>query len=476
MAFFKIGGIGGNPLRDCVDPSQIKLEPSHPFAMGWVGKCNSMHLYRGERPSECHLLITKETLDSLNPTTATYHQIEVSDGRQTISTQRWIIEQVEAIGQTISNDQLYYISLRDVRFSKDFVETTHTSIVTFTWEEYQSKGWPVDDTTAGWSNVIGWLYQSIPSILRANSSATPSLPFTPASRPKNIRLDGESSWQCVCRALAACGMFGCYDPTSGTYSFHAYDDTQSGLSTLYSTYESQLIWDAECPTSLNTANAPEYVRVHFRPSRRVTGSQNAGLGTAFGESYRVSTGYSSTATNSEYGLVDTCRVQYSHDGTTIVNSTDLNNRLTDLARTIKGKARAASSKSMKVYQGVCPFKPGEEVTHVAIKSDKRYGITTSVEQFEPFEIKLPRVVHEAPDLCRIAYGKTTTTITARSGDVYGSGTVRIRSSSGAPLDATEYSVIAYNISAVSIPSDTYVIIGQEYIDKTWTVLVESCSS
>jgi len=131
---------------------------------------------------------------------------------------------------------------------------------------------------------------------------------------------------------------------------------------------------------------------------------------------------------------------------------------------------------MKVYQGVCPFKPGEEVTHVAIKSDRRYGITTSVEYFEPFELKLPRVIHEAPDLCRIAYGKTTTTITARSGDAYGSGTVRIRSSSGAALDATEYSVIAYNISAVSIPSDTYVIIGQEYIDKTWTVLVESCSS
>lgn len=474
MAYFRVGGIGGNPLRDCVDPSQIKLEPSHPFSMGWFGKCNAMHLYRGERPSECHLIVTKETLDAMNPTTATYHQVEVSDGRETILTQRWMIDQVEAIGQTESNDQLFYLSLKDVRHSKDFVESTHTSVVTFTWEEYQAKGWPVDDTTAGWSNVIGWLYQAIPSILRANSGATPPLPFTPVSRPKNIRIDGESSWQCVCRALAACGMFGCYDPVTGFFSFHAYDGIQSGLAGLYATYESQLEWDSDCPASLNTANVPNYVRVHFRPSRRVTGHLNAGLGIAFGESYRVDTGSLATATNSEYGIVDTCRVQYSFDGTTIVNSTDLNNRLTDLARTIKGKARAASSKSMKVYRGVCPFKPGEEVTHVAIKSDRRFGITTTVEYFEPFELKLPRVVHEAPDLCRIAIGKTTSEISARSGDTLGSGTVRLRSSLG-NLDTTEYSVTVYNISAVSIPTDTYVIVGQEYFDRFWTVIVESCS-
>lgn len=474
MAFFRVGGIGGNPLRDCVDPRQIRLDPDHPFAMGWVGKCNSMHLYRGERPSECHLIVTKETLDSLNPTTATYHQVEVSDGTETILTQRWMIDQVESIGQVSTDDQLFYLSLKDVRHSKDFIESTHTSVVAFTWEEYQSKGWPIDDTTANWVNVIGWLYQAIPSILRANSPATPALPFTPVSRPKNIRLDGESSWQCVCRALAACGMVGCYDPTTGFYSFHAYDGVQPGLAALYTSHENKLLWDAECPASLNTANVPNFVRVHFRPSRRVTGPQNAGLGSAFGESYRVDTGSLSTATNSEYGIVDTCRVQYSHDGTTVVNSTDLNNRLTDLARTVKGKARAASSKSMRVYEGVLPFKPGEEVTHVVFKSDRRHGITTTVEHYEPFEIKLPRVIHEAPDLCRMAIGKTTSVISARSGDTLGTGTVRLRSTAG-NLNTTEYSINVYNISAVSIPTDTYVIVGQEYLDKLWTVIVESCS-
>lgn len=470
MAFFKVGGIGGNPLRECVDPRSIRLDPDRPFAMGWVGKCNSMHFFRHERPSECHLLVTKETLDSLNPTTATYHQVEVSDGTETILTQRWRLDQVEAIGQVESGDQVFYISMKDVRFSRDFVETTHTSVVTFTWEEYQSKGWPVDDTSAGWSNVIGWYYQAIPSILRANSTSTPSLPFTPASIPKNIRCDGESSWECVCRILAACGMVGLYDPVAGTYSFAAYDGTQSGLAALYTQYESKLIWDAMCPTSLNTANAPEWVRVHFRPSRRVTGQQNAGLGTAFGESYRLSTGYSGTATNSEYGLVDTCRVQYSHDGTTIVNATDLNNRVTDLLRTIKGKARASSSKTMKVYEGVCSFKCGEEVTHVVYKSDYRYGITTTVEQYEPFEIKLPRVVHEAPDLCRIAYARATSTISGRSGGALGSGTARILNSALTSQNATEYEISVYNIFCDSFATDDYIMIGQDYLDKTWAVL------
>ncbi len=470
MAYFRVG----SSLLDCVDPSAIQLSPDHPFSMGWFGKCNSMHLYRGERPSECHLIVTKETLDSLNPTTATYHQVEVSDGRQTLLTQRWIIDQVEAIGQTESNDQLFYIRLKDVRHSADFTEATPASVVTQTWEEYYGNGWPVDGT-ASWVNVIDYFYQEIPSILRANSTATPSLPFTPASRPKNIVCEGESSWQCMCRVLAACGMVPCYDVVTGTFSFHAYDGTQSGLAALYSNYEEQLIWDADCPASLNTANAPNWVRIHFKPSRRCTADLAGAMGTAFGESYRLSTGYSGTATNSEYGILDTCRVQYSADGTTVVNLTDLNNRVTDLLRTVKGKARAASSKSMRVYQGVCPFKPGEEVTHVSIKSDKRYGVITAVDQFEPFEIKLPRSVNDQPDIARIAYAKTTSTIAARSGAAFGSGTATILNSSGTAQNTTEYSVTVYNVSGVSIPTDTYVIIAQEYIDRTWTVIVESCS-
>lgn len=467
MSYFRVGS---TTLYDCVDPSAIALEPLHPFSMRFFGMLNSMILTRGDKPGECHLLLTKSVLDALVPTGTTIFKIEVSDGTNTITTEGWLLEHVEAITQATDDNQLYYVCFRDVRAANHRLAYTPASVIGDTWEEKED-GWP-SDATPTWATVIDAYFQSIPSALRMSSSSTPSLPFTPASTPRNIVCHGDRTWACLTRVLAACGMIGTYEPVSKTYKFLQADGTQSGLASLYSTWASRLLWDSESPTHLNAANAPATVRVHFQPSRRSVVQQPG----AFGYAETIATGATNALTGTEVGFTDTTRVRYAPDVSTILNSSDLTNRATDLKKTVLGRTRAASTKTMKVYTGAAPFECGEEVSRVVYKYTKLHGLVTMVENYEPFEILLPEVVNKQSDIARIAIAITGAGgITARSGTTIGTGTATLCGIDLVSL-STEYQVNVKNIMCRAVAENVYVLVVQNFIDGEWIMVPQGINN
>lgn len=454
MAFFQIDG------NYCIDPKAIRLEPLHPFSLGWFGKVNAMHLYRGKRPSECHLLIDKTTLDSLNTVNGS-HTIDISllGDKVDLSTKHWTITHVEAIGQQDVAGQIFYIILKDPRHMVSTVAKTPPQVIANTWEE---ELWP-NSSTYTYQQVLEKYWELMPSFSKANSVACPQLATVPASYAENIWCEGETVWDCICRILAACGHVGVFDPVSGTYSFLQADAAQPNLSGYYDAVSSLLVWDGDVPASLNAGNGPSSVGVSFRPSRTTMSFRLPHSVDEYGSKQSIATLLPGARYGTVLNVTDTSRTKYCSETSIIKNQKQLDNRTQDLAKTIRGVVRSQHTKKLRVYDGLVYIKPGEEVTHVSYKTDKTYGLISTVEHYEDFEILLPDPRNQEWDVSKLLVCKTTQVIPAMSGSTPGVGLAQVYGKPGSTLAEIPYETVTIkNIRTDSVSSDVWVLVSLEF--------------
>ncbi len=468
MAYFKIDNLA------CVDPLAVQYEPIARYSLGYFSKANSMHLYRGERPSECYLIVEKSTLDSIGAN-AGPHDIDVYDSQNTltVSTGHWSVTDVEAIGQDSSDSQLFFVTLKDPRHMATTVGKTPANVIANTWEE---ELWP-NNSTYTYQQVLEQYWALLPAFNKASSSTCPTLAVAPSSYAENIWCEGETVWQCICRILAACGHIGIFNPVSQTYSFLQADATQSGLSATITAARDRVVWDGDVVAGLNAGNSPASVGVSFRPSRTTQSFRLAHSTEEYGSSITVSTGLTGAKTGSTHYLIDTSRTKYCAETSTIKNLTQLNNRRTDLARTILGVARSSHSKRISVFSGALSVMIGEEVSHVCYQTSKHYGFTTTVEQYGDFEIKLPEPRNEEWDVSKTLVFKTLEDITAPTGETPSQGLAQVYEMSGGVLVEIPYETATlFWIGSEDIQANTLVLADLEFHDGRYFITTVGVST
>lgn len=468
MAYFKIDNLA------CVDPLAVQYEPIARYSLGYFSKANSMHLYRGERPSECHLIVERSVIDSIGVNTGP-HTIDIYDsqGILVISTGQWSVTDVEAIGQDNSDSQLFFVTLKDPRHMATTVGKTPASVIANTWEE---ELWP-SNSTYTYQQVLEQYWALLPAFNKAGSTVCPTLAAIPSSYAENIWCEGETVWQCICRILAACGHIGVFNPVSQTYSFLQADATQAGLSATITAARDRVVWDGDVVAGLNAGNSPASVGVSFRPSRTTQSFRLAHSTEEYGSSVTVSTGLTGAKAGSTRYVIDTSRTKYCSETSIIKNITQLNNRRTDLARTILGAARASHSKRISVFSGVLPVMVGEEVSHVCYQTSKQYGFTTAVEQYEDFSIKLPEPRNQEWDIAKTLVFKTITAIPAQSGDTPSQGLARVYEMVGGVLTELQHETATlFWIGEDEIPANTMVLADLEFHDGRYFITTVGVST
>lgn len=398
-AAFQIGGY------ECVSPDAFlgRFNAAY-WPQNFWGKVPSVRIGRGREPGEANLIITQATLSALTLSNA--QTITVVHDAGTLTLQGWFATEVESVTGINGTNSFYFIRLRDRRQIGEVVSYSPTSIVKDTWEAYPKKS--PDSTNRTWAALIDSLWTALPTEFKGASSTTPSLAVTPSSYPQNIMLEGSTHWQAICKLLNACGHVPIYDPTTNGYRFANPDGTQSGLSSFYTDNASKLIWDGFIP-GIEKATCPANVGILFPSDGCYNTSQHA-YETPY--STTVSTGLSGASGSVAYYVTDSTYALFNpaSPGTTgsIQNTTQLNNRITDIKRTINGIAKSIGNRVNRVYQGILSILPGEEVSEVTWKIDNQGKPVTIVRRDGKFDIEMPNSFNVIPPTQQRIYKYTLT--------------------------------------------------------------------
>jgi hypothetical protein len=376
--------INGYP---CTSPDLLHAPRSESiYALNWWNKVNSIEHFRGRRAATAHLLVDKQYVEQLPAAPATVTISVAQDGAPTFSSDGWTITKIEAIEEAQANPdpaRTYYVQCKDPRHVGENAFVDNSWLLNDKMFAY--------DVSAGltWQQLVNALWLLLPATAKANSTTCPTLARTPVSVPENLNFDGVSVWQSICQALEACGHFPVYDLATGLYRFASHNGTQTGLSALLSSYEPLIKWTADVP--YNGRNAPEKVSVVFPP---VLHTKITWASYAQPEAIEFSSGASGAIPGTKVSIVDTTYTVLL-DGQ-VYNTTQINNRATDLSYSIYGKATANSLPGLSAYsQLLFDLVPGEQLSRVYYHDSKKKGDYTVIELFEPFEFDLPKPIQRA---------------------------------------------------------------------------------
>lgn len=459
----------------CIDPKGLWGSLTiHNWPLNNHCSCNGVYCYRGERPSEAHLLVPKSFVDDMDQSTAKTIRINHDDG--VLSLPGWYVYKCEAagLGNNTDDNQIFYLQLRDARQIALLSCFEDSSGLTGTMRSIQNSG-EAQEVGMDWQDVLSFIWGYFPEA--AKLSGIPTLDATPDSVAENLTFEALPCWVALCQALNACGHFAVVDPVDQDYAFREWNSTQSGLSALYSANSLYLMWDGY-HASANATNYPDKIRIVFPPDRNpylnITTWREPSV-------ENVSTGVSGVTADTAWVLIDTTRSEKDEEGT-IVNQTQMDNRKADLAKYIKGMFDAAANPTCRVYSKVIPdFRCGSEVSEVAWVND-RCGVYTKVIKSGEPKLVLPSNI---PQMFVSNYpldavvGYTLTGAPGRSGTTLGSGTANIQKiSSGELSDLTgDYGYLTnvsfYNLSTSDVAVG-YVFLQREKATGQYIVIWEDC--
>lgn len=437
-----------------------KLFPLHLWS-----KVNSVWNYRGRRAGEAHMLVLKSVRDSIVAGLG-QEDITMIDpvAGSSVILPGWTVVKCEAIESYQDSEQLYYVELRDRRWLGEQVKI-HNTYETIAWDAYHS----ID-----WDDALGHLWDLLPTAAKGTTAGCPALVSTPASHAEFLNFDGLSVWHAICQCLQAVGHFPVYNPITDAYSFAAYNTTQSGLSALISANASNLIWDGNIP-SIGGGALPATIKVAFNPLVPTAKSLRW---------YRepviksVASGLTNPVAGSTMTIVDHQLAIVDKD--TILNDTQLSNRLADMTPTIKGICKAFNDQSVRTYNlNLSGFLCGSEVSCVVWGQHNRQGVYTQVIHSEEIKFDMPRH-HEPIDTPHVLFGKVlgAAGITGMDGDVLGTGTMRVYQTDvdGNVTEFTEvngdggnWDLTVYTTGS-AVPEDQYIQVIREYTSGAWLVV------
>lgn len=371
----------------CTSPDLLHAPRSESvYPMNWWNKVNSIEHFRGRRAATAHLLVDKQFVDSLPAAPATVTISVEQDGAPTFTSSGWTITIIEAFEEAQGNPdpaRTYYVQCKDPRYAGEKKFIDNSWLISDKMFAY--------DVSAGvtWQAVLNALWSELPAVAKNGSAVCPTLERTPSSVPENLNFDGLSVWHAICQALEACGHFPCYDLAAGTYRFASHNGTQAGLTATLATYVDLIKWTSDVP--YNGRNAPEKVSVIFPPALH---TKLTWASYAQPEVVEFASGAAGAIPGTKVSIVDTSYTILL-DGQ-VYNTSQINNRATDLSYTIYGKATASSLPGQSAYsQLLFDLVPGEQLSRVYYHDSKKKGDYTVIELFEPFEFDLPKPIQRA---------------------------------------------------------------------------------
>ncbi len=413
FASFKIGNTSGTTY-EVVDASYLYSSVVASYPAHWWGKVNSVILPRGRKPGEAHLLVKQSSITALGLNSV--KKIVIENQGSSINLTGWYPYECEAVDQDQTEEQVFYLHLKDRRQIGELctVGKIHSANPATHQEEYPNP------TYRTWQQTIGDYWAAMPAGAHPGStvSTVPTLAATPSSTPKNILMPDETHWGAITKLVHSSGHIPVFNPVSDSYSFVDPTATQSGLSTFYTNNAGLLIWDFEAP-NVSSGTCPEKVGIYF--SGNSSGRSTNELAFYPGEERETTTGITGALSGTTYFIHDTTKVQYDTSNA-VSNSSELDNRMTDLGRYLKGIARAINSRIKRVYSGILSILPGEQVTQVTWKQGRDGRPVTIVDVSSKWEIELPKASQSPPHrLYRytLSSGWTSLTATAAIKDMDG---------------------------------------------------------
>lgn len=379
VAMFAIDGYPCPSARNLYEARNESFWPLYKWS-----KVNSVWNFRGRRPGEAHLLITKTTKDAL--TIGGTHTITITHDSGTTDLDGWIIFNIEAIESYSATNQLWYVELKDPRAIGENTSVDDSWTYLTDANNYQ------DTSTMDWQTVANEIWDILPTEAKAGSASCPTFATAPSSMAENLNFDGMSAWHAICQICEAAGHVPIYNPITQVYTFAAHNATQSGLAALKSSNSSAAIqvWDGAIPAA-PAGHYPANISIIFQPSMQ----SRLTYGTyAKPEVRAVSTGLSGAISGTYLSLIDTSfAIRTDND---LTNGSQLDDRVTDLTRTILGKCKAAGARVSLAYnQILTSFLPGEEVSCVVWAECARKGVYTAIELYEPLKFDLPKPPNRA---------------------------------------------------------------------------------
>ncbi len=446
---------------------------------------NGVYCYRGRRPSEAHLLVPKSYVDSMDASAA--HTIRIDHDGGTLSLPGWYLHKCEAAshGDNTNENQIFYMELRDLRQIAENSVCPGSSFGVFqsTFRNVTTSG-ELPAPAITWAFLIGSLFGLLPNASRPNQIGNPGLAVVPASSPRNIGLEGLSIWHAVCKCLHACGNLARFDQVTQLYHWDGWGLPQNGLSALREAHKDDEIWRGFHKPA-NGLSVPEKVRIIFPPER-----DNVRRQSPWGEAYisELSTNISGAIPGTSWGVVDTSKKEITPGHTpsaepTAANLEQLEGRVLDLERYIKGVLSAFAAPDCRVYNGIkSDFKTGSELSQVFWVNDRR-GVYTYTSTYEDPVFDLPGShpemnVVQAPYDCVLAYA--TTGATARGGVELGVGTAKLQKVvDGVISDLRDQQGLLINVEYYNLSTSTvspgYIALAREMVTGAYFVFWEDCS-
>ena len=374
VAMFAIDGYACPSAKNLYEARPESFWPLYKW-----NKVNSVWNFRGRRSGEAHLLVLKSTMDAISMSGT--HTITITHDSGTTDLEDWIIYHAEAIASNSDSNQLWYVELRDPRKVGELTSVDDSWTLLEDANNYQ------DTSTLTWQNAATALWDELPAAAQGASTTCPTFATSPSSKAENLNFDGLSIWHAICQLCSAAGHIPIYNPITKEYRFAACNATQSGLSALKTTNASNIIrhWNGAIPVAPG-GSYPHSISIIFQPSMhsRLT------YGTyAKPEVKAVTTGLSGATAGTYLSLVDTSFAI--RTDTDLTNGTQLDDRVTDLTRTILGQCKAAGARESLAYNKIIvDFLPGEELSCVVWAECARKGVYTAIELYEPLTFDLPR--------------------------------------------------------------------------------------
>lgn len=407
--------------KDVLDPGVLHEGISRAgFPTDYWGKANSITCPVGSEPGSAWLLVPADTMDDLDGDEL--HDITWSHEDGETTWHKWVVVRAWRIGQDGRGRTPYLVELQDKRrlLKMSALDASYNvrmpapkaRVPANPGSEYYS------DTLNGgslwtWQGVLGDMWSKLPAAI---AGTAPTIPYTPAGRPEELRYFGYSAWSAIGELLAAIGCAVAYDPIADSFSVVRLGETQAGLAEAIDGASHRLLYDYEPLSGYEKADWPEKIRVYFPKRVKFDGQERDTIDSGNWEIQPyywedVATGAAGAEPGTIMRIWDSARALYDSTGT-IINSADLATRANDIATSVKKMLGTFGGRLRKHFAGIVSTAlPGSQVREVVWRDyGDGVGLITEVKQFPMLDLAIGTdwsVIRSEnfarPDLARFSY-------------------------------------------------------------------------
>jgi|GEM_PF-2607115 len=381
--------------RACLDPQPLREDLAR-YGGGFVnfdGLANSIECPRGRAAGNAWFLMGRANADAV-PKNAAVNLAWQAETTETFANY-WLVKAI-AVTPGLGTDQAYLVHFKDVRAVLEMSSVNkrynYEKPLPFALADARlAEKFYSDSLNAGalwtWATAFANLWTLLPGA----AGAAPTLPFTPASSPRNLAFTGDSAWGAVCEFLARIGCEIGFNPRTGAITVidmaNYNDGTVNGLS-------DNRAFDAFPLAGINAANEPANFQIQFP---KITPTNMADDPP---KTYDVASGASGAASGTKSPVWDSMPARYCPNQT-LNNDATLNSRATELGGYLAGWYGNATYDRLIVYNGIRRVQPTSRVARIVWRDyGDGAGAMTEIYNGGSMPPIMPPEASEPPKLCR----------------------------------------------------------------------------